>query len=157
MKTMLLIFCMASLACGVRAEVQSVQVQNGQVRETPSFLGKVVSIVPYGQSVETLSGQGPWQQVRTTDGKMGWMHSSALTVKRINAQNSGGSVNTGASGDELALAGKGFNSDIEARFKAVHAEVDFTWVDKMSKMNASPSQIADFVNAGGLKQDGGTK
>ncbi len=157
MKPMMLFFCMASMACGVRAELLSVQVQSGQVRETPSFLGKVVTTVPYAQSVETLGGQGPWQQVRTPDGKVGWLHASALTGKRLQAQSGGGSVSAGASGDELALAGKGFNSDVEARFKADHREVDFTWVDKMYKFNASPSQIADFMKVGGLKQDGGTK
>ena len=157
MKPMMLFFCMASMACGVRAELLSVQVQSGQVRETPSFLGKVVTTVPYAQSVETLGGQGPWQQVRTPDGKVGWLHSSALTGKRLQALSGGGSVSAGASGDELALAGKGFNSDIEARFKADHREVDFTWVDKMATLKASSAEIAQFVQSGGLAQPGGAK
>ncbi len=149
--------CAFCLAAAVRAETMRVQVQNGQVRSTPSFLGQVVTSVPYGQAVETTGAQGPWQQVRTADGKTGWMHSSALTTKRITAQSNGAAVSTGASGNELALAGKGFNADVEAKFKADHAEIDFTWVDKMAKMNATPEQIKGFVKAGGLTQNGGAQ
>ena len=156
-KQNLALFCALGLACALQAETMRVQVQSGQVRGTASFLGQVVTTLPYGQAVETTGTQGPWLQVRTADGKTGWMHSSALTTKRISTQTGGAAVSTGASGDELALAGKGFNSDVESKFKAEHAEIDFSWVDKMVKMNASPVQIASFVRAGGLKQNGGAQ
>ena len=157
MKPSIVFFCAVSLAWGVRAETLRVQVQNGQIRETPSFLGHVVATVPYGQAVEASEAQGGWRQVRTTDGKAGWLHASALTAKRLQAQGGGAAVGTGASGDEMALAGKGFNADVEARFKSEHAGIDFTWVDKMSKMNASAEQIARFAQAGGLKRNGGAQ
>ncbi len=145
------------LAGASLAETMRVQVQTGQVRGTASFLGQVVTTLPYGQAVETTGTQGAWQQVRTADGKTGWMHSSALTTKRISAQTGGAAVASGASGDELALAGKGFNADVEAQFKKEHAEIDFSWVDKMVKMNASSSQIETFVKMGGLRQNGGAQ
>lgn len=149
--------CALCLAGAAPAETMRVQVQSGQVRDTPSFLGRVVTVLPYGQSVETTGTQGPWLQVRAADGKTGWLHSSALTAKRLSAQTGGAAVATGASGDELALAGKGFNADVEAQFKAQHANIDFSWVDKMAKMNATPEQIATFAKAGGLKQNGGAQ
>lgn len=145
------------LAAVAGAETMRVQIQNGQVRGTPSFLGQVVTGVSYGQSVEKLGAQGPWVQVRTAEGKAGWMHESALTAKRISSGAAGASARSGASGDELALAGKGFNADVEAQFKAAHADIDFSWVDKMSKMGASATQIAGFVKEGGLKQNGGAQ
>jgi len=151
------LFCALGLACATQAETMSVQVQSGQVRGTASFLGQVVTTLPYGQPVETTGTQGPWLQVRTADGKSGWMHSSALTTKRLSSQAGGAAAATGASGDELALAGKGFNADVEAKFKTEHAGIDFSWVDKMVKMNASPAQISAFAKAGGLKQNGGAQ
>jgi hypothetical protein len=45
------------------------------------------------------------------------MHESALSAKRVKMQ-AGGTAKTGATSDELALAGKGFNKDVEAQFKA---------------------------------------
>ncbi len=149
-----ILFCLVG---SVWAEALHVQVQNGQVRGTPSFLGSVVAGVAYGQSVEKLGAQGPWVQIKTPEGKIGWMHNSALTAKRMAASSGGTAVRSGASGDELALAGKGFNADVEAQFKASHAGIDFSWVDRMAKMNATPAQIAGFVQAGGLKQDGGAQ
>lgn len=150
---------MVSLLLGGAAHAASmrVQVQAGQVRGTPSYLGSVVTTVGYGQSVEVVGAQGAWQQVRTSDGKTGWMHESALTVKRLTAQPGGAAPQTGASGDEMALAGKGFNKDVEAQFKAAHADADFTWVDKMAGMKATPGEIQRFVKDGGLTQPGGAK
>lgn len=157
MKKNIAVMCVLCLAGVLRAETLRVQVQTGQVRSTPSFLGQVVATVSYGQAVESLETQGPWQHVRTIGGKVGWMHNTALTTKRITSQASGATVSSGASGDELALAGKGFSSDVEASFRSAHAEIDFTWVDRMATLNASPAQIREFVKAGGLKQNGGAQ
>ncbi|MFH0880636.1 MAG: hypothetical protein V2A34_13050, partial [Lentisphaerota bacterium] len=57
-------------------------------------------------------------------------------------------VRTGASGEELALAGKGFNSDVEAEFKSQNKNVDFTWVDKMEKMKETPDELISFLKEG---------
>jgi uncharacterized protein YgiM (DUF1202 family) len=145
-----------NLAVAVSAATMRVQVQTGQVRSTPSFLGGVVATVGYGQSVEVVSSQGAWHQVRTAEGRGGWMHDSSLTAKRVSTQ-SGGSVRAGASGDEMALAGKGFNRDVEAQFKAAHVDADFAWVDRMATMKASEEEIGRFVKSGDLKQPGGAK
>ena len=145
-----------SLAGAVYAASMRVQVQSGQIRNTPSFLGGVVASVAYGQQVDVVRTQGAWHQVQTPDGKSGWMHDSALTAKRVGMQ-SGGSVTSGASGDEMALAGKGFNKDVEAQFKAAHANADFTWVDRMATMKASAGEIERFIQAGLLAQPGGAK
>ena len=145
------------LAGAAHAAAMNVQVQSGQVRSTPSYLGAVVTTVSYGQSVEVVATQGAWHQVRTPDGKTGWMHDSALTTKRVSMQAGGAAARTGATGDEMALAGKGFNSDVEAQFKASHAGADFTWVDKMATFKVSAAEIQRFVQAGGLAQPGGAK
>jgi uncharacterized protein YgiM (DUF1202 family) len=155
MKIRVVLFAFA-LAAAAQAASMRVQVQSGQVRSSPSYLGGVVATVPYGQAVEVLASQGGWHQVRTSAGQAGWMHGSALTAKRV-AMQSGGAVATGASGDEMALAGKGFNKDVEAQFKAAHTQADFTWVDKMATMTVSPDEIKRFVGAGGLKQPGGAE
>lgn len=131
------------------AQFMSVQVQQGQMRATPSFLGQVVANLPYGSQVEALNQQGPWTQVRA-GGRSGWMHQSALTRKRI-AMNAGQrDAQVAASGSELALAGKGFNSDVEAQFKANNRNVDFSWVDRMEKIKVSATEAAAFLRVGGL-------
>jgi len=144
-------------AAAARAAEMRVQVQAGQVRGAPSYLGGMVTTVGYGQPVDVVSTQGAWHQVRTADGKSGWMHDSALTAKLISANAGGAAARVGASGDEMALAGKGFNKDVEAQFKASRAGVDFSWVDKMGSMTASTAEIERFVKNGGLAQPGGAQ
>ena len=133
------------------AQVMSVQVRNGQLRATPSFMGSLVGSVAYGARVEILQQQGEWMKVKDAQSHMGWMHQSALTKQRIAMSAGSGTAQTGASGEELALAGKGFNSDVEAEFKSKNRNIDFTWVDKMEKMKVTPQESSAFLKEGGVR------
>jgi len=130
--------------------MMSVQVKQGVVRSTPSFVGQVVGSLNYGERVTVLEQQPGWIRV-SASGLTGWMHQSALTSKRIVLTASGTAAPTGASTDELALAGKGFNSDVEAQFKAQNREVDFEAVDRMEKRKATPEEISAFLAEGGVR------
>ena len=146
---------LAAAAIAAAATVMSVQVRKADIRETPSFLGKVVTSVAYGDKVTIQSENGAWFQV-SASGQSGWLHTSALTKKNI-VMKSGTGAETSASSGEMALAGKGFNSDVEAQFKASHKEIDFTWVDKMEKIRIAPAAIQEFADAGRLNAKGGVK
>ena len=56
---------------------------------------------------------------------------------------------TGVSSDEVALAGKGFNEQVEAKLRK-DGTLDYTWVDRMSAFNAGADQIAKFRTQGHL-------
>lgn len=135
----------------------SVQVKSGQVVATPSFLGKVVTRVNYGDRIQVLEQQGDWSKITAAGGQSGWIHTSALSKKKIAMKAGGQDAQTGASGDELALAGKGFNSDVEADFKAKNQNVDFTWVDKMEKIKVPPESMQQFLKDGGIQPAEGGK
>jgi len=139
------------------ANRMSVQVQDGQVRATPSFLGAVVARLPYGATVEAQPEQNGWVQVQTTSGEQGWMHASSLTTKTIAMSAGGGNVQTGASSDELALAGKGFNSDVEKEFKKQNPQSNFAAVDRMVKIKVTTREMQAFLNEGEIKPAGGAK
>jgi SH3-like domain-containing protein len=135
----------------------SVQVKNGQIRATPSFLGKLVAPLSYGDRLQVLEQQGDWSKVSAPGGQTGWVHGSALTKKKIAMQAGSQNAQTAASGDEMALAGKGFNSAVEADFKARNKHIDFTWVDKMEKMKVAPELMPPFLKAGGIQPVEGGK
>jgi uncharacterized protein YgiM (DUF1202 family) len=135
----------------------SVQVKTAQIRATPSFLGKLIAPLNYGDRLQVLEQQGDWSKVTAPGGQTGWVHSSALTKKKISMTAGGQNAQTGASGDELALAGKGFNSAVEADFKAKNRNVDFTWVDKMEKMKVSAESMQQFLKDGGIQPVEGGK
>ena len=146
--------CMLALASPLAAgaaDEMSVQVQSAQLRADASFLGKLVGSVPYGTRVTIVQARGDWRQVQEPAGKTGWLHQSALTKKKIVMKAGAQDVATAASGDELALAGKGFNSDVEADFKSKNKYVDFTWIDRMEKIKVTTDQITRFLAEGQVK------
>lgn len=147
----MLALVLASPLMAAAAEQMSVQVQNAQLRADASFLGKLTASVPYGTRVTILQARGDWRQVQEPAGKTGWLHQSALTKKTISMQAGGQDVATAASGDELALAGKGFNSEIEADFKNKNKDIDFTWIDRMEKYKVTMDEITRFLNEGQVK------
>ncbi len=155
-KEWLLVIPALLLAASVAAaETMSVQVKTSQVRNQPSFLAKVVAEVAYGDRVVVLGRQGIWTRVRSPKGRVGWLHSSALTEKKIVMAAGKNNVETAASSDELALAGKGFNSDVEAEFKSRNKDIDFTWVDRMEKIIIDPRQMQGFLKQGEVNPPAG--
>lgn len=137
----------AGLAWG---KTMSVQVKEAAVRETPSFVGKVVGTLGYGDAVEVQETQGLWSKVSLAGGTTGWLHGSALTSKRIALKAGQENARVAASSDELALAGKGFNSDVEGQFKKAHRDIDFSGVDRMEKIKISGSEMQSFLQEGGV-------
>lgn len=128
----------------------SVQVRNGQLRATPNYLGKPVAPVAYGDRLAIVATQGDWFQVQSAAGT-GWLHKSALTEKKVVLKAGASDANTAASGEELALAGKGFNSDVEADFKKKNANIDFSPIDAMEKIKVTPAEARTFVEEGNGK------
>jgi hypothetical protein len=51
---------------------------------------------------------------------------------------------------ETALAGKGFNSEVEAQFKARNKKADFATVDRMERLSVPESEVARFIKQGAL-------
>ena len=155
MKRLLMIMMISLMALSASAldlfsktpSEMSIQIKDAQLRETPTFLGKKTVSLGYGDRVKVEKKEGVWVQVQTADGQSGWLHESALTKKEINIGSGGEDVNTGASGDELALAGKGFNSDVEASFKE-KTNIDFTWVDRMEAINIPEDERIEFLEIG---------
>jgi len=131
------------------AAPMSVQVRNCPVRATPSQLGSTVATVDYGAVVQAGTPQNGWYPVTTADGKTGWVHESALSKKPIAMRAGTSDVATGASSDEVALAGKGFNEQVESKLRK-DGKLDYTWVDRMSAINIGGDKIAQFRTQGHL-------
>jgi hypothetical protein len=154
-----LVLLLGSAGVAANPEEMSVQVKTGELRATPSFLGKIVGRVAYGDRVGVLEIRSPW--IKVNDAKAGsvsgWIHESALTQSRIVLKAGSADVQQAASGDELALAGKGFNEQVEESFKAKNPKVDFAWIDKMETFVASDDQMRLFLEQGQVEPRGGAQ
>jgi SH3-like domain-containing protein len=131
------------------AETLSVQVKESEIRATPSFLGKIVVKVVYGDRVTVTGTTGSWKKVSLKGGTpQGWIHSSALTTKRIVLQSGQANVQTGATQNELALAGKGFNDQVEASFMNQNKKLDYEWINRMETFKVTPDLMNTFLARG---------
>jgi uncharacterized protein YgiM (DUF1202 family) len=154
-----LVLLLGSAGVAANPEEMSVQVKTGELRATPSFLGKIVGRVAYGERVGVLEVRSPWIKVQASNAGSvaGWIHESALTQSRIALKAGGTDVQQTASGDELALAGKGFNEQVEESFKAKNPKVDFAWIDKMETFVATDDEMRRFLEQGQVEPKGGTQ
>lgn len=130
----------------------SIQVEETPVRSTPSFFGEIVDKAVYGDSVELVKEQGAWRMVKAKK-KSGWLHESTVSDTKVSLT-TGSNVNSNASGKEIALAGKGFNPEVENAYKAGHSNVSFAWIDKMEKFTVKSSEVQQFIKQGNLQGAG---
>jgi uncharacterized protein YgiM (DUF1202 family) len=151
------------LALGLSAQAasteMSVQVVDASVRSSATALGAVAATLHYGDRVTVLETKGSWMKVQSADSATtGWVHQSALVKGEINMEAGDTKAETKASSEEMAAATKGFNSKVEADFKAKNADIDFSWVDKMEGFGVPTESLLEFIRSGGLSfEEGGAK
>lgn len=151
--TMLALLFVLAVAGVALAATMSVQVQNGRLLDRPNFFGKALATLSYGESLQTMSKQGAWVRVSRANGQQGWVHDSALTSKRI-VLKGGSQARVAASQEEMALAGKGFNKQVEARYRS-QGRLDYATVDRMEKSNNfNQAQLEAFLGKVGLPKGG---
>jgi uncharacterized protein YgiM (DUF1202 family) len=136
----------------------SLQVRKGDLRSSPSFLGKIVGPAVYGDRFTVEETRGAWSRVTAEEGALtGWLHSSALTKKKVKLKAGEQDADVAASSGELALAGKGFNSEVEAQFKEQNASADFAAVDIIEAIRVTTREIEKFLRAGNVVPKGGAQ
>jgi uncharacterized protein YraI len=146
--TMLSVFFLGAEANAQK--VMTVQVKKTQLRATPSHLGKIITRASYGARVTILEERGDWKRVSYGNSR-GWLHATAVTTKKI-ALKAGQTGKAGSvSQDEIALAGKGFSEEVEARYRKTNRSLDYTWINRMEAFAVSAEQMETFINEGRLK------
>ena len=134
------------------ARMMSVQVQTGQLRSSPSFLAGIVGEVPYARQVQVLEERAGWMHVAVPGTSLsGWVHGSALSSRRIVLQAGAEDVERAATTGEIALAGKGFNEQVEREFRNQNPNIDFRTINQMQASRPTMSQIQQFARDGQLR------
>ena len=132
---LLLLAAVAVFAADALPE-RSVIVKETQVRDKPSYAGKILGKLVYTDRVQVLElpAGSSWAKVRLAAKKLeGWVHLSALAKDEKPVVKAGTTdVAAGASGSEVALAGKGFNPEVEAEYKK-DPTLNYAAVDEMEE------------------------
>lgn len=140
----------ALLAFGLSAAAEefTVQVRDAPLRAEPMPFGKVIGTLRYGERVDAQESQRDWRRIKASS-RNGWVHLSALTEQSLSMQSGKGGGSSSASSQEVALAGKGFNADVEASYRK-NNKLDYHWLDRMEKMGVSESRLLEFARKGDL-------
>ncbi len=125
-----------------------VSVKSADLYSSNSFFAKKVAKVSYSDEVEIVKEDNNWLQVKSIKNaeKAGWINADSLSKRKIV------SSSFAATTDELALAGKGFNEEIEKAYKK-SGKTDYKSVDIMEKNSISSSELKKFISEGELKGD----
>lgn len=150
----LLGICLTVAVVGAAAQMKSVAVKETALRSSPMPFGQIIEMLRYGDRVAVDEEANGWLRVHGKSGQ-GWVHVSALTAKRVELRAGDDDVSAVASSEELALAGKGFNRQVEASFKDRNRQMDYASVDRMEAMTIQPSALQEFLRKGGLAEWGG--
>jgi uncharacterized protein YgiM (DUF1202 family) len=139
------------------AENLIVKVQTTSVRKEPKFYSPAVATLVAGESVTQISAQAGWFMVRTSKGVEGWIHSSAVGSKSFTLAAIDKSLSTQATAEEVALAGKGFNKQVEEEYKSRNKELSFAEVDRMLRIIVKAEELRKFLESGRLGEFGGPR
>lgn len=151
MKTTILVILLSSLFCmTAAAETIKVTTRENAVRGDCRFFAPVRLKVSLGDQLTVKGRKGDWYLV-SAKGVNGCIHKSAVESRSFAA--SGRRASTGgASADEVSLAGKGFNPQVEAGYRKSGKDLNYAAVDQISRLSVSEKSLESFVLQGGLVQ-----
>jgi hypothetical protein len=146
----LLLLASALGASAALAATITVLVQQTAVRKRPQFFAPSSATAKLGDTFEATGPDGGWYKTAA-----GYIHESAVSAKKIKL--SAGSTVAGGGGataEEVTLAGKGFNSQVEKSYGSQNASANFAAVNAMERRSVPDSAVLDFLRKGGLLPKG---
>lgn len=169
----LILLILLFMTTSAQASTAWVVVKKTVVRVNPTYLSAKVIPVHYKDEVDVISVKGDWSRVKAKKAE-GWLHNSAISdsftidAKEIDKSKSKsrsssvfGDFDTSDSGsnrmamrggdvDDITLAGKGFNKDVENMYMNNNASLNYAAVDVMEAQSEIDFDLSTFAEQGGL-------
>lgn len=142
--TIRIVLGLAVLAWAAAGRV-TVVVEQAKVRKAKAFFAAPVATVKYKDTLSAGEAEDGWIPVVVT-GKNGWLHQSAVGSKAGKLKG-GWDGSDEAGQDEVTLAGKGFNAEVEKAYRAGDAG-DYDAVDAMEGRSVSDGEMLTFLKTG---------
>jgi hypothetical protein len=118
-----------------------------ELKKSGAFFADTLGSLSYGAQVTVQHESGRWVEVKTIEAPVltGWIASASLTTKRIIVSG----ASTSASANEIALAGKGFNEEVENAYRQ-SGNLNYDAIDSMEAMTIPGKQLFSFLQEGHL-------
>lgn len=136
------------------AESVYIKVKSTRLRSVAQHYAASLDTLVLGDSVQLLKRYQGWYEIKTLRGKIGYIHESAVSERKIVLTNSTGKNYGSSDSSDVVLAGKGFNQEVEKQFASQNPTLNFKAVDEIERIRVNESDLLAFVKAGGLKSDG---
>ena len=148
------IFLALPALSGAAEKVAVVKTKENQIREFDRFYAPVKATVKFEDKLDVLESKGDWIKVKFGNVE-GWIHNSAVVTTRKMTYKPvllGAEIDPEAEEDEVTLAGKGFNAQIEKKVGEKNPELNFVKVDEIVNYEISPAEVNEFIKKGELNQ-----
>jgi len=154
MKRFLIVLCLALFVTGLAmAQVRAggtlyVAVQSLDLKSGTGFFASNRGKLNYGDQVTVIRVDGRFVEVRsaTNSSLTGWTASANMSTRQVVS----GTTST-ATAREVALAGKGFNQDVEQSFREQNRNLNYTAVDRVEAITVNEAALKRFLEEGRLK------
>ena len=154
MKKVFILLCMGLFVVAsaktqaIKGGTMYVAAKTVELKSSVGFFASVKGTLAYGATVTIIQIKGDWAEVRSeaNSSVSGWTPVANLSSKRIVSGTA-----SGATANEVALAGKGFNQEVENAYKA-KGKLNYADVDRTEAQKVSKKELQDFVTAGHLFQ-----
>ncbi|MCL2175069.1 MAG: hypothetical protein FWB73_03385 [Treponema sp.] len=154
MKKILIIFCLVMLITGLAAaQVRAggtlyVAVKEVALKSSTGFFASTTGKLNYGDRVAVVSVNGRFVQVRSAANSSitGWTASANMSAKQVTS----GTSST-ATAREVALAGKGFNQEVENSFRNQNRSLNYADVDRVEATRVDETALRRFLEEGRLR------
>ena len=151
MKKLMVVFILTlAVAGGLFAQVKKgdtawIASKTAALKTSTWFFAGTRGTLQMGDRVTVLQVNGTWAEVSSASNSSlsGWTAVSNLSARQIVASTSS------ASASEVALAGKGFNQEVENSYKA-EGDLNYADVDKTEAITVSQDDLYNFIVDGHL-------
>ena len=126
----------------------TIRVLSAKVMKQPKFIGSTAGSVSRGDQLVVKEVQGDWYRVE--GGQAGWIHKSNVTEGKVTLSSTPGGQGGKVNQVEVELAGRGFNPEVEKKYRDKNPNLDFSHVDAIEKTSIDPSELEAFVAEGKL-------
>jgi len=152
MKRIAFVFCLILFITGFAAAQVSkggtlyVSVKTLTLKSGTGFFANSKGTLNYGDRVTVISVNGKFAEVKSavTPSLTGWTATSNLSAKQVVSSNA-----NATSGKEVALAGKGFNQEVENAYKT-KGKANYADVDKIETQSVKETDLKKFLEDGRL-------
>jgi len=150
MKKLLFVFCLVLFITGfAAAQVRAggtmyVSVKEIALKSGTGFFASTKGTIKYGDTVTIVRVDGRFVEVRSASNITGWTATANLSARQVVA----GTSST-ATAKEVALAGKGFNAEVESSYRE-NQNLNYADVDRVESISVDEAALRRFLEEGRL-------